>query len=193
MYVGYLLLLLACTSEDKITDTSSGVDTGTETTDTTDTTETTDTTDTTDTEDGTTTTPHSALVDPECIDGQYSEILPTPNADITSVVGGYSSSDPYGFIDDVLGQRFATGQYLFVNGYVSQGNFPDNCLNYFLGDRSSASAVIPQLSTIVHECGHFLDMSTGGWGENGYHFTEDLLYTCSDGRTPDNGGGRTFG
>lgn len=187
MRSAYVLLLLACSGDDKSVDTASN-----DVEDTSAVSDTTDTNTSTDTDDDTTGRPETNLVDPECVDGQYSEVLPNPAGDISPFVSGYSAGNVYDFIDGVLGARYATGQYLFVNGYNSQGGFPDNCLNYFLGDSSSASAVIGQLSTIVHECGHFLDMSTGGWGENGYHFTPDLVYTCTDGRTPDNGGGRTF-
>ena len=47
--------------------------------------------------------------------------------------------------------------------------------------------MIGQLSTIVHECGHFLDLDLRDWGENVYVFTDELTITCEDGSTPDNG------
>jgi hypothetical protein len=141
---------------------------------------------------GDTQSPETEMVDIDCIDGQYSEVLPTPEADISSRVNSYSPSNVLGFIQDVLGVRYPIGQDLFINGYNNQGGFPDNCLDYFLNDSSSASAVISQVSTLVHECGHFYDMATGGWGENAYHITDNLVYTCSGGSIPSNGGGETF-
>ena len=177
-----LLMLLACTG-DKITDTSADT--------TTDDTSVTDTEDT-DTDNQETVTTDSEYVDQDCVDGQYSEVVPTPNADIDSIKDAYSSNNVEGFISDVLGQRFTVGQYIFQQGVQATGNFPDTCLNYFLGDSSSAGAVIGQLSTIVHECGHFLDLDLRDWGENVYVFTDELAITCEDGSTPDNGGGQTF-
>lgn len=177
-----IILILACAGDEKIDDSSTSEeavdDTAVEEIE--------------DTGDVPPVGPQSDIVDDECLDGQYSEVLPTPTSDISSWLQSYSSSDVYSFIDGILTARFPTGQFLFEGGYNSQGNFSDNCLNYFLYDNSSASAVIGQLSTIVHECGHFFDLGSGGWGDNAYLFTEELNYTCSNGSTPDNGGGQTF-
>ena len=71
--------------------------------------------------------PQSDIVDDECLDGQYSEVLPTPNSDISSLLQSYSSSNVYGFIDGILDARFPTWQFIFEGGYNSQGNFSDNC------------------------------------------------------------------
>ena len=192
MRVGILMWAIACTPEnEKIQDTSEE-DSDQDSEQDSDSDSAQDTDQDSGQDSGDTQSPQTDLVDPECIDGQYSENLPNPNADISSVVNAYSSANVYGFIDDALGLRYPIGQDLFANGYSSQGGFPDNCLDYFLNDSSSASAVISQMSTLVHECGHFYDMATGGWGENGYHITDSLLYTCSGGSTPDNGGGQTF-
>lgn len=132
------------------------------------------------------------LVDPDCIDGQYSEVLPDPDADISAQVSSYASSEYKTFIHEVLGERWPTGQYLLAGGFESEGGFSGNCIDFFIGNTSSGDAVIRQASTLVHECGHYYDIATGGWSDSGYHFTEDLLFVCSDGSTPDNGGGKTF-
>jgi hypothetical protein len=134
----------------------------------------------------------SDLVDPDCVDGEYTEALPTPAVDITADLTSYSPSNFKTFLHDVLGKRFPTGQYLLSGGYESDGVFSDNCIDFFIDDTSSGEAVIRQASTLVHECGHYFDIATGGWSDSGYHFTEDLLFVCSDGSTPDNGGGKTF-
>ena len=101
-----LLMLLAC-SGDKITDTSADT--------TTDDTSVTDTEDT-DTDNQETVTTDSEYVDQDCVDGQYSEVVPTPNTDIDSIKDTYSSNNVEGFISDVLGQRFTVGQYIFQQG-----------------------------------------------------------------------------
>ena len=151
-----------------------------------------DTNDTNDTNDGPDITVESDMVDSECIDGQYSESSPTSEADISAPMNSYSPGDVHGFILDVLDIRFPVGRAIYEGGYTSQGPFPDNCLNYFLGDASSGQAIIGQMSTLVHECGHFYDIASSGWGDSVYHITGDLSFTCSDGSVPDNGGGVTF-
>lgn len=179
MYVALWTLFAACVGDDKNIDTSTGVaDTSTSDTSVTDTDE--------------PVGPQGDLVDPDCVDGQYSEVLPTVDADIESIKAAYSAGNVDTFIGDVLGERFSVGQYIYEEGVQATGNFPDTCLNYFLGDTSSPEAVIGQLSTIVHECGHFLDLDLRDWGENVYVFTDELTITCEDGSIPDNGGGKTF-
>ena len=119
--------------------------------------------------------PETDIVDSDCIDGEYTEVVPTPDTNISNIESAYTPSNAYGFINDVLGQRYPIGQFIFQNGYSSQGNFPDNCLNYFLGDTSSSTAVIRQLSTIVHECGHFSIWQLG-LEKDGYRRSRSSLY-----------------
>ena len=179
MYIALWTILSACVGDDKSIDTSTeAIDTSSS-----------DTSDT-DTEDPV--GPQGDLIDPGCVDGQYSEVVPTVDADIEAIKSAYSASNVEMFISDVLAERFSVGQYIYEEGVQATGNFPDTCLNYFLGDTSSAGAVIGQLSTIVHECGHFLDLDLRDWGENVYVFTDELTITCEDGSIPDNGGGKTF-
>ena len=115
-----------------------------------------------------------------------------PDADISAPVGSYSSSDVLGFINQSLAIRYPIGRVIFEEGYSDPGFFSDNCLDFFLRDSSSPTAVIDQMSTLVHECGHFYNLATGGFFDNAYHITDTMLFTCSDGSTPDNGGGVTF-
>lgn len=134
----------------------------------------------------------SDLVDDDCLDGQYSETLPNPDADISGPLNNYSSSNVIGFLEEVLDRRYPIGSVILMGGYEDPGYFPENCVDYFLRDSSSGQAVTQQMSTLVHECGHFYDINSSDWGEDAYHITDELLFTCSDGSTPDNGGGVTF-
>lgn len=182
-FVLFLSLQIACSGKSDSDDTSVS--------DINDTNSDTDNSDT-NTPSGTPVSPDVDLVDSDCLDGQYSEIPPNPELDISGPMNTYTPSNVFGFINDVLDIRYPIGQTIFEGGYNSQGGFPDNCLDYFLGDSSNGTAVIGQLSTLVHECGHFYNIATGSWGENGYHINDQLTYTCSGGSTPDNGGGQTF-
>ena len=135
-------------------------------------------------------TPSGPLVDPGCIDGRYREALPDADADLSDLVRGYREADYLGFLQAVLERRYPTGWYL-VEGAM-EAPF-GNCVEMFLRQRGTAADVIGSLSTVVHECGHMLDLSQGfgGGGGDTYIFTEDLRLTCPDGDTTERFG-RTF-
>lgn len=137
--------------------------------------------------------PAAMQVDPNCIDGQYTEALPPYTADIGGLISGYSSNNYMAFIDAVLAKRYAVGQYL-VNTAITTSN-QGNCIDYFLGQKNTGKAIIDQMSTFVHECGHFADIAaggfTGGFGggmEAAYLFRPDLTLKCTDGGGTVNGG-----
>ena len=137
--------------------------------------------------DGGTTTPTSPLVDPDCIDGMYTEALPDPSADITDLVAAYDPSNASAFIDGVLARRYSTGAELVVMGRAMR-----DCVATFLGDTSSADAVIRQLATIVHECGHFYDNSLSSFSSNTYALTDRPLRLTASGGDSTDRGGQTF-
>ena len=132
------------------------------------------------------------LIDPDCTDGLYTESLPTPEVDISADMEAYSSSTAYSFLVNVLDKRFETGRYILESGYASDGIFSTDCVSAFLGDTSSGTSVLRQASLLVHECGHFFDLDSGGITDPRYNFTDDLYFSCDRGSTPDNGGGLTF-
>lgn len=138
-----------------------------------------------DTDAGMMTGPMSPLVDPDCVDGMFTETLPNPNADISDLVGSYGPGDAVPFIENTLMRRYVTGYVLVEGGRTSLGD----CVEFFLRDTSSPQAVIGQLSTIVHECGHFYDIEMGGFS-NSYYYVNDspLVLTCGGGDTTSRGG-----
>ena len=125
----------------------------------------------------------SPLVDPNCLDGEWTEALPNPNISLANEIASFDSNNVNGFIFDVLTKRFPLGRELVERG-LEGGAFGD-CIGIFLRDRSSAEAVITQLSTIVHECAHALDSSLGTFSDNGYLLTQTITLTCADGDTVD--------
>jgi len=135
--------------------------------------------------------PPAAQVDPNCIDGQYTEALPPYSADISGAVNSYSSSNYMGFIDSVLGSRYPVGQYL-VNTALATSN-QGNCIDYFLNKKATPQDIIDQMSTFVHECGHFADIAAGGFTfsggmEDAYLITPALTLKCTEGSGAINGG-----
>jgi len=126
-------------------------------------------------------------IDPECVDGLYTEVLPTPTADIESEIASYNSDEPKPFIDAVLEKRYPIGAYLVENG-LEQGAAIGDCVEIFLQDPSTAYKVIDALSTVVHECAHFFDMSDFGSGTADYYITEDLEFSCTGGDKFEYGG-----
>ncbi len=133
-----------------------------------------------------TSVPTSPLVDPDCIDGRYAESLPPAGADISALISGYSSEGYREWILDILDARYPIGAYL-VRGGLEQRDIGD-CIDLFVGDRSSARGLISQIGTVVHECGHFFDIGRGGFSEDTYVVTDTLAISCRGGDTTDRGG-----
>ncbi len=133
--------------------------------------------------------PSGPHVDPDCPDGQYREVLPSSDAAIGDLTRGYRAADYMDFVQDVLERRYPIGWYI-VEGGLEHGAM-DNCVEAFLYDRGSAGAVVQQLSTVVHECGHMFDLGVGGFANATYVFTPDRRITCISGDTRERGG-RTF-
>ena len=121
----------------------------------------------------------SPLVDPNCVDGQWSEQLPLTAANLSPAINSYSANTATEFILQALSIRYPTGQWIVEGGLQSDAFGGTNCIDAFLGNKSSAGAVIGQLSTIVHECGHFFDLDQGGFFDSAYMLTPTMVNTCS--------------
>lgn len=117
------------------------------------------------------------LVDPRCFDGQYDEVIPDDAADISGLIAGYSQAGFHDFVDDVLGARYPTGQYLVREGVARGADF-GNCIDIFARNTSTAEGVIDDLSTVVHECGHLADFYSGGFSTSTYLITTTLYFEC---------------
>ncbi|MGM0578405.1 MAG: hypothetical protein ACQEXJ_21955 [Myxococcota bacterium] len=140
-----------------------------------------------------TVTPPPLEVDPECVDGQYTEPLPTPDASLQAAKAAYDGADPVSFIVQALDVRYPTGRWILEQGLAAEGGFgPEDCVETFLGQTGSAEQVIGQLSTLVHECGHFADTGAGGFASATYLVTPDLTLSCQGGGSRAAGGGTTF-
>ncbi len=133
--------------------------------------------------------PPSEWVSLECTDGQYSEMLPNPNVDLSDLFESYTAETAPEFIFQVLARRYPFAEYLVNIGRMGQIG---DCLDLFLRDRSSPEAVIRQMTTIVHECGHFADIDAGMFRNNVYLISEGISFTCQGGDAVGRGDGRTF-
>ncbi len=125
------------------------------------------------------TPPLEGPVDPACLDGQYTETLPAASASLDDVVAGYGQANYMAFIEDALTTRYPLGWHLVQGGLQNQAW--GHCVDLFLGQKATADQVIGQLSTIVHECGHFFDIAQGGFDGAAYIITDAVKYTCSGG------------
>ena len=128
----------------------------------------------------------SDYADPGCVDGQWDERRPRPDVDLLESIRGYQRNDPTAFILEVLELRYPLGRYLVREG-LDNGAF-DDCVGFFLRDQSSGEAVILQLSTIVHECGHSADLGLSGFSDSAFLLTEDIRFQCQRGDTTTRGG-----
>lgn len=125
-------------------------------------------------------------VDPNCVDGKYSEPLPTPGADISAEKASYRSGEVKSFIDAVLDKRYPVGRWLVSKALQKSDRI--DCVERFLRDKSSAGAVLTSLSTVVHECGHVFDQAASDYGSSSYKVTRDLTLSCSGGDTKSRNG-----
>ena len=123
----------------------------------------------------------SEFTDLGCIDGQWRESWPDRDENLDDLVAGYDRARVNDFIFDVLARRYPLGGHLVEVG-LEMGAFED-CIGFFLRDTSNADAVVLQLSTIVHECGHSANLGSGGFGDNAYIMTEMLTMSCAGGDT----------
>ncbi|MBL8785423.1 MAG: hypothetical protein JNJ59_11010 [Deltaproteobacteria bacterium] len=128
------------------------------------------------------------ITNPSCIDGAYDEALPSDTASIQSLVSAYSAADYLAFVDQVLGVRYPLGQFLVSEGNRLGLSTFGNCIERFTSNRNSARSIMNQLSTVVHECGHILDLKTASFSGSYYQITRDTTFTCSRGDTTTRGG-----
>jgi hypothetical protein len=110
-----------------------------------------------------------------CLDESYTETLPDPAADLTAEKAAYSSAEPETFVLAALAKRYPIGKYLVEGGLTDKSR---DCISDYLGNKSTASAVLPQLSTVVHECGHIFDVSLGGFSGSTFVIRDDLRFEC---------------
>jgi len=120
------------------------------------------------------------VVDPACLDGQYTETLPDPGASVAHLVDGYSPAASQAFVAGVLEVRYPIGAHLVERGRA-ESSFGDCVAMFTQGATQSADTMLQRLATVVHECGHFLDIARGTFSTDTYVFRPDLSLTCSDG------------
>ncbi|MBX3197635.1 MAG: hypothetical protein KF850_39505 [Labilithrix sp.] len=126
---------------------------------------------------------------PGCGKNVYTEPLPTA----ASLDGLSFSRETAGqYLLAALEKRYPIGKAIVEGGIASPRSTPTgNCVDIFLGNKSSAAGVLRGASTTVHECGHFYDMGKATRGEAAYVIRPDLAFTCSSGDTTSRGG-KTF-
>jgi hypothetical protein len=134
----------------------------------------------------------SEFVDPACLDGQYSEALPTPEVAIDDLTAGYIAGNAKAYYSAVLNRRYPLGNYLIENALVEANESIGDCVETFVRDQSTAAAAEERIGTAVHECGHFLDIARGMVSRRDvYVFRADLELSCQRGDTLGRGG-KTF-
>ena len=89
-----------------------------------------------------------------------------PSADLSALAASYDAATYDQTIFAVLEARYPTGKYLAEEGRKSKdGPFMIDCVDRFSQrGRASFEELIMTLSTVVHECGHILDVSSGRFG-----------------------------
>ncbi|MBX3207231.1 MAG: hypothetical protein KF764_19445 [Labilithrix sp.] len=134
-------------------------------------------------------TPAPKPVPTGCGQNVYTEPLPTT----ASLAGLPFSRETAGqFLLAALEKRYPIGKAIVEGGIASpRSTATSNCLDIFLGNKSSAEGVLRGASTTVHECGHFYDMGKATREDAAYVIRPDLAFTCKSGDTTSRGG-KTF-
>ncbi len=127
----------------------------------------------------------SPLVDPNCTDGKYSEVLPNLSADINGVAFNPGSLNDYYL--GVLGLRYPIGKDL-VEGGLKSSLISGGCVNAFAGGPTTTDAAIKRMGTVVHECGHIYDLDLGKSPNSVYVIRSDVQFTCTKGNATGLGG-----
>lgn len=124
-----------------------------------------------------------------CTGTAYTETLPT-----TASLAGltFSQAKAGEYLLSALGQRYPLGKWIVDEGVKRPiSGQPGTCLERFLSDKSSAAKVLAQAGTVVHECGHFLDIGKSASRSAAFVITQDLELSCKSGDTTTRGG-KTF-
>ena len=114
----------------------------------------------------------------------YTETLPSRSAPLAAY--SYNGQNLREYVLAVLKERYPLGHSLASRAPTSRFN----CIELF-AQKSSQTAVLRSLSTVVHECGHVLDLSLSSGRTSAYVIRDDLQLDCRSGDTTTRGG-KTF-
>ncbi len=136
------------------------------------------------------TTPEPRPEQAGCAQDAYTETLPTKTS-LSSLT--FSQSKAKDYLVAALERRFPAGKAIVEGGVSSSMSASQgNCIDKYLSDKSSAQAVLRQASTVVHECGHFYDLSEASGNSSVYVIRPGAVtFTCKAGDTTSRGG-KTF-
>lgn len=101
------------------------------------------------------------LLDPDCPDGAYAEVLPTGEEDLSDLLATFDEADPETLMGQLLERRYPFGAWALANAPSLGG---DTCAGAFLSVMDPIFTATPQYlslaaTVLVHECGHLVDTS----------------------------------
>ncbi len=135
--------------------------------------------------------PDGPLVDPNCVDGMYTEVLPDPSLDISDLAAGYSPGNATQFMADVLARRYSVGHEILLGASETGYDCADRWLD-LIGTPSDVSEFYGDFQVVVHECGHGFDLDMGGFTQDWYYINDSpLILICTEGDSTDRNG-KTF-
>lgn len=130
--------------------------------------------------------PQVSEVDPDCVDGLYTEIeIPDPSVDIDAQIGTYNDVSSAEFIQAILEPRYPWGAELVRRGLPYDGNF--QCVDDF-ANRTGPQEFIHSVAKVVHECGHalaYLNQTPTTWT---FTLNDQVSFACENGHLIDEGG-----
>jgi hypothetical protein len=108
----------------------------------------------------------------------YAEALPRA----APLPAPFEASRAREYVVGALAARYPIGRFILEGGIESSTRTQSgDCFTHFLRDTSSASSVLYQAETLVHECGHAFDLGDSIREKHAYHIRTDLTFTCAYG------------
>jgi hypothetical protein len=115
-------------------------------------------------------------VDPKCLDGivYNAEKMPM-RASITDLMGTFTVANRLPWVTQVLDRRLPLGALFVTTATKTDPNGEGNCFGVsFDASATTAQKTLEGLNTVVHECGHMMDLS-----QDRFMIRLDLEYKCT--------------
>jgi len=120
-----------------------------------------------------------AHTDPNCVDGMYQESLSANDVDLSDLFAAYQPANRVDFVMEALSRRYPIGHYIVEESSAQSG---DDCAAEYVdsgfSDPEDPASLLRGTGTIVHECGHGLNLGMGFIESSHYVINDSLLLKC---------------
>ncbi len=123
-------------------------------------------------------------LDPACVDGRVTLDIPGRQPSIAAEVAAYEPARARALMRQVLTARWPYGERLVDEGVALAGPDEPDCVTRGLNGDPPALArdFLLRLQSVVHECGHAVDLAAGDPLAPAYRLGPDTVVRCEGGR-----------